>query len=119
MKTTTLVAAALVVVGLLSGCATGTEVADPDKDLPVCTVINKEQSVQVSGSDGDTHSEQVYYIYTQECGSFQIFNLIDGQGADLYGQMIVGHQYRIDSFGTRIALLGAYPQITAVEDVTK
>ena len=98
--------AAVAVALLLTGCSTETTASEPEP-LPVCLVTDKAQTVEVT----EDSSKQVYFIYS-DCGVFQVFSLIDGINAELYARIQVGRSYQFETFGPRIELMGAYPQIT-------
>ncbi len=98
---------ALAVGLVLSGCSDNSA---PEPPL-ICNVTDKAQTVEVSGSDGDTSSKQVYFVYA-DCGVFQVYSLFDGWGAELYNRIQVGHTYEFKTWGARVAVFGAYPQIT-------
>lgn len=87
-----------------------------------CFVVGKEQTVDVTSSsdeDGTTTStQQVYSVYTSECGPFRIEDVWwrwQYDSAERYGAIREGSTYELTTLGWRVQWLGWYPNIIKLE----
>lgn len=81
-----------------------------------CVVDSKEN---FSVSDGDGAAHTVYRVYTENCGVFEVQDLLfigNIRTADLYGSIKEGATYDFETRGYRVPLLSTFPVIVKVSN---
>lgn len=78
-----------------------------------CVVDSKERTTEVTGTDGNTKTEQKKLVYTS-CGVFTVddnFLLLKFNSADTYGALHEDETFDLDVIGWRNGLFSWFPNV--------